>query len=61
MNPRLSIGHLTLGTFAIWILLVGSPHVARAQAPGGKPPNIVVIMGDDIGWFDKKVASHQAQ
>jgi len=56
MNPRLSIGHLTLGTFAIWILLVGSPHVARAQAPGGKPPNIVVIMGDDIGWFDKKMA-----
>jgi arylsulfatase A-like enzyme len=51
MNSRLSIGRLALGTFAILILLT-RPHVARAQAPDGKPPNILVIMGDDVGWFN---------
>ncbi|MGA2618339.1 MAG: arylsulfatase [Thermoguttaceae bacterium] len=25
---------------------------AKESAPGGKKPNIVVIMGDDIGWFN---------
>jgi arylsulfatase A-like enzyme len=25
---------------------------ATAPAPAGRPPNIVVIMGDDIGWFN---------
>ncbi|QAY94454.1 arylsulfatase [Methylovirgula ligni] len=32
------------------------PEVARAQqpsaAPSGKQPNILVIMGDDVGWFN---------
>ncbi len=30
-------------------------QVAQAQqqtAPSGKPPNILVIMGDDVGWFN---------
>ena len=35
-----------------------SPAAAQAQAPtagaraGQRPPNIIVIMGDDIGWFN---------
>src|SRR5262245_2124326 len=49
MNSRASIPHLALGTLTIWILLlVGGPPGARAQAPGGKPPNILVILGDDV-------------
>jgi arylsulfatase len=29
-------------------------HVAQAQQPtaSGRPPNILVIMGDDVGWFN---------
>ncbi|MEJ0051256.1 MAG: arylsulfatase [Methylovirgula sp.] len=33
----------------------GAPQVAEAQQPpasGGKQPNILVIMGDDVGWFN---------
>jgi arylsulfatase A-like enzyme len=33
----------------------GPIKVAQAQqqaAPSGKPPNILVIMGDDVGWFN---------
>src|SRR5271154_2263074 len=26
--------------------------VAQAASSSGKPPNILVIMGDDIGWFN---------
>jgi hypothetical protein len=25
---------------------------AQVQAPGGQRPNILVIMGDDVGWFN---------
>jgi Sulfatase len=27
-------------------------EVAQAQTRSGRPPNILVIMGDDIGWFN---------
>jgi arylsulfatase len=33
----------------------GTPQVAQAQQPpasGSKQPNILVIMGDDVGWFN---------
>jgi hypothetical protein len=32
--------------------------MARAQSPGaspGKKPNILVIMGDDIGWYNPSI------
>ena len=44
--PRL-IGQLAAGSLLAGTLLTNSP--AQAQAPAQKP-NILVIMGDDIGW-----------
>ena len=32
------------------MLAAGTP--ASAQQPQARPPNILVIMGDDIGWFN---------
>jgi arylsulfatase len=29
-----------------------SPTQAQQPAPAGQRPNIVFIMGDDIGWFN---------
>jgi arylsulfatase A-like enzyme len=43
-----------IGVFAFWSLLVIATLIsppAQAQAPAGKP-NIIVIMGDDIGWMN---------
>jgi arylsulfatase A-like enzyme len=40
------------GAFLIVALLAA---VAAAQAPSGKKPNVLVIMGDDIGWFNPSV------
>ncbi len=40
---------LGLGVSLAWLALLGSADAARAV--DGKP-NIVVIMGDDIGWFN---------
>ena len=51
----MKVRHLTwprLGAFAAGLLLAavaGLVSSARAQAPAQKP-NIIVIMGDDIGW-----------
>src|SRR5258708_4886378 len=41
-------------TLCIFILGVASVSTADAAAPEkpAKPPNILVIMGDDIGWFN---------
>ncbi|MFG1379007.1 arylsulfatase [Xanthobacter autotrophicus] len=40
---------LARGIVALGIL--GAPVAAVAQTPA-KPPNILVIMGDDVGWFN---------
>ena len=41
---------------ALGVSLVGMPQIARAQgtpaAAPAKKPNILVIMGDDVGWFN---------
>jgi arylsulfatase A-like enzyme len=53
----MKVRHLTwprLGAFAAGLLLAAVPELvssAQAQAPAQKP-NIVVIMGDDVGWFN---------
>ena len=38
--------------FAVASLLGGCCSVVLAQPASGKRPNILVIMGDDIGWFN---------
>jgi arylsulfatase len=43
---------LSLATAAALLVSALAPTPALAQAAGGKKPNIVVIMGDDIGWFN---------
>src|SRR5271166_2936693 len=58
-NRRLSmdfgagVRKLTLGALAISSFLLASGGVtAQAQAASAKHPNILVIMGDDVGWFN---------
>jgi arylsulfatase A-like enzyme len=52
MYPGVSIRKLAPVALAVWITLAGGSAMAQAQAAGGKPPNIIVIMGDDVGWFN---------
>src|SRR5579871_2188050 len=37
---------------AVMLLIVGVNGTARAQTASGQKPNILVIMGDDVGWFN---------
>jgi arylsulfatase len=43
---------LLLGLFTPCIAVLAAAAPASAQQPQSKPPNILVIMGDDIGWFN---------
>jgi len=43
---------LTLGALAVSSVLAGGSATLHAQAAGAKQPNIVVIMGDDIGMWN---------
>ncbi len=43
---------LLLGLFAPCIAALAAGTPANAQQPQAKPPNILVIMGDDVGWFN---------
>jgi len=53
MDFGAGVRKLTLGAFAISsFLLAGGSATAQAQAANAKPPNILVIMGDDVGWFN---------
>ena len=47
--PRLSTFHRR--TLIVWTLLASLAWLA-APAAAQQPPNIVFIMGDDIGWFN---------
>ncbi len=41
------------GILAFAMLAIpASPHAALAQGSDGDKPNILIIMGDDIGWFN---------
>jgi arylsulfatase A-like enzyme len=51
-NSGITPAKLALGAVAVWIFLVGGSASAHAQASAAKKPNIIVIMGDDIGWFN---------
>src|SRR5262245_27724952 len=41
----------TIAAAAI-VVSLGSPGNARAQQSVGKKPNILIIWGDDIGWYN---------
>jgi len=43
---------LLLGLFTPCIAALAAGTPANAQQPQAKPPNILVIMGDDVGWFN---------
>jgi arylsulfatase len=47
MRVARSIWFALLASFAI-VMVAGTPASAQQQ----RPPNIVVIMGDDVGWFN---------
>jgi arylsulfatase len=42
----------TLAALAVSSFVTGGSAIAHAQAATAKPPNILVIMGDDVGWFN---------
>src|SRR5580693_5976276 len=55
MNAMTRFMKLTLGAIAAASLLIGigvAPSSAQTAASSGKKPNILVIMGDDVGWFN---------
>ena len=54
MQVGASIRKLTLGAFAVSSFLAGF-GVASAPAQNLPKPNIVVIMGDDIGWMQPSI------
>ena len=40
------------GGLAVGLGLLGGPQPATLQAAEPNKPNILVIMGDDVGWFN---------
>ena len=52
MDLGASVRKLVLGALAVSSILAGGSATLQAQASSAKPPNIVVIMGDDIGMWN---------
>jgi arylsulfatase A-like enzyme len=52
MGFRAGFRKLSVGAVAVCSVFAGSSATLHAQATGAKKPNILVIMGDDIGWFN---------
>ena len=52
MDLGASVRKLTLGALAVSTVLAGGSVAAYAQAASMTKPNIVVIMSDDVGWFN---------
>ena len=50
-------GVMLMGCLAVVLVLnTGAGHAAHAQtAAGAQKPNIVFIMGDDIGWMQPSI------
>jgi arylsulfatase len=52
MDLGASVRKLTLGALAVSSVFAGGSATLHAQATSAKQPNIVVIMGDDIGMWN---------
>jgi arylsulfatase A-like enzyme len=52
MDFGAGVRRFTLAALAVSTVIAGSNVISHAQASRGKPPNIVVIMSDDVGWFN---------
>ncbi len=52
MDFGASVRRFAMGALAISSVLAGGSATLQAQAAGAKQPNIVVIMGDDIGMWN---------
>ncbi len=52
MDFGASVRKFAFGALAVSSFLASSNVAAHAQAANAKPPNILVIMGDDVGWFN---------
>ena len=52
MDSTAVIRRLTLGALALSSLLAGGSATAHAQASSAKKPNILVIFGDDVGYWN---------
>jgi arylsulfatase len=52
MNVTACFRKLTLAIFAVVSMFAGWSATVQAQTAPGRKPNILVIMGDDIGWFN---------
>ncbi len=52
MDFGAGVRRFTLAALAVSTVIAGSNVISHAQASSGKPPNIVVIMSDDVGWFN---------
>jgi ABC-type sugar transport system substrate-binding protein len=50
MNPRACVRRAAAGLLALVAAVMATSAPASAQAQ--KKPNILVIMGDDVGWFN---------
>ncbi len=50
---RMGIPKIAVGALAVAVsFAAASAATTHAQAAGTKKPNIIVIMGDDVGWFN---------
>jgi arylsulfatase A-like enzyme len=52
MDLGASVRKLALGALAVSSVFAGGSATLHAQANSAKPPNIIVIMGDDIGMWN---------
>jgi hypothetical protein len=55
MNLRIGIRKILLGVITVVCLLTAASGTIQAQATSEKKPNILFIMGDDIGWMQPSI------
>src|SRR5262245_4938325 len=55
MNCRVSIRNVVLGVLAAWCFIIAGIAIANAQGAPATKPNILFIMGDDIGWMQPSI------